>query len=236
MRADIRLLFILLLLLLFGALAPSVASASSITIVGGREEQIDLACLPCRGGFGLPVGTLGYSALDCPATQRAPMTMWLVLDEPSVVRFTFIGLDSWSYNEFYVDRNDDGDPFGDAPVFSIGRPADDPWPTRAPVEVLLPAGVMRFGFKTAVDLGDYRTTGFDIDTFNIFASCEPTVTDPNPRTCTRGSLGFADGALFTTNDDHQDLGVQIELVPEPATLILTAIGLFTTAALARRRR
>lgn len=227
----------LILVLAVAILFPAPASASSITIVGGREESIDIPCFPCRGQLGgIPVGTLGYSALDCPLTQRPALAMGLVLSEPTPVRFTFMGLDSWSYNQFFVDQNNDGDPFNDPPVFDIPRPAAEPVPVRAPVTLWLPAGVMHFGFRTAADMGGPTTKGFDIDTFSIFASCLPTPTDPNPRTCTQGYIGFADGVVFTANDDHQDLGVQFEAVPEPATLVLTAIGLFGVAAMVRRRR
>ena len=105
------------------ALFTTPAAASSITIVGGHPEQIDLACLPCRGGIGLTVGTQGYSAQDCPLAQRAVLPMSLVLDAPSLVRLTFIGLDSWSYNQFHVDQDGDGDPFNDPAAFDLPRPA-----------------------------------------------------------------------------------------------------------------
>lgn len=215
-------------------LAATPAAASSITIVGGRPEVIDLPCDVCRGGLGIPVGTMGYSAQDNPVTGP-PVVMSLLLDAASFVRFTSLGLDSWSYNQFFVDRDNDGDPFNDAPVFSFPRPADDPLAVRDSVVLWLPAGTIYYGYRTAADLGDFRTRGFNADTFGAFVSCQPTLTDPNPRTCTRGILGFADGVVFSANDDHQDLGVEFEAVPEPATLMLTAIGLLGIAALVRRR-
>jgi hypothetical protein len=218
-------------------LTATSATASSITILGGRPEVIDLPCDVCRGGLGIPVGTMGYSALNNPVTSPA-LVMSLLLDEASFIRFTSIGLDSWSYNQFFVDQDNDGDPFNDAPVFSFPRPGDDPLAVRNPVVLWLPAGIIHYGYRTAVDLGDFRTPGFNVDTFGPFVSCQPTLTDPNPRTCTQGILGFADGVVMTANDDHQDLGVQFAVapVPEPATLTLTAMGLLGIAAVARRRR
>jgi len=234
-RLPARFLQTLFVVVTVAIFIPAPAAASSFRIVGGWEENIDIPCFPCRGGDGIPVGTQGYSALDWERTHSI-LLLSLFLNEGSLVRFTFLGTDSWSYNQFFVDLNDDRNPFNDPPVFDIPRPETELFPVRAPVTVWLPAGIMHFGFRTAVDLGDFPTRGFDADTFSIFLSCQPTFTDLNPKVCSQGYIGFADGVVFNSNDDHQDLGVQFEAVPEPASLVLTASGLLGLAAILRRRR
>jgi len=227
---------VLVSILVVGVTAP--VAASSITIVGGFEEQIDLACIPCRPATlaGIPVGTLGYTAQDCPAGSGGVTAMSLVLDQASLVRFRFIGLDTDWHNQFYVDQDGDNDPFNDPIVFDLPTRTDEPNPQRAPFEVYLPSGMIHFGYRYNVDKGDFRVISYPSMTFNIFASCMPAANDPNPRTCTQGYIAFADGAVQYANDDHQDLGLQFEVVPEPGSFALTGIGLLVLAALVRRRR
>lgn len=226
------------LALIVGGAMAAPAAASTISIVGGIEEVIDLPCVPCRpAGFaGIPLGTSGYAAQSCPLDQLPLIPMSLVLDRAALVRFTSLGLDTMYHNQFYVDQNGDGDPFNDPVVFDFPTWTNEHVPLRAPVVLALPAGTIYFGYRYNVDVGIFEVTGYPSTTFNVFASCLPQAGVTNPRTCTEGYLGLADGDVLWANDDHQDLGLRFQVVPEPTSLVLTAIGLIGVIGLVRRRR
>ena len=148
-----------------------------------------------------------------------------------------MGLDTDFHNAFYVDQDGDTDPFDDPVVFDLPRARDEAWPVPPSAVFALPAGIVHFGYRYNIDVNNVPVNGSPSLAFNVFAACLPQPSGTNPRTCTQGYLGFADGQIFIANDDHQDLGVMFEVqpVPEPMSLVLTSLGLIAIARVARRR-
>lgn len=218
---------------MIGIVAAVPAGAVVFTISGGVPETGGITtpcgppCVQPPGQPGIPVGTQGYVGQN----PGGPSSQLDLSATPGTIIFHYLGSDAQFHNQFFVDLNHNGVFAANELVFDNQR-ANNP-----DVGFSHLGGDIPFEF-VSTNLAGVTSTFLNSGppTFNIFDACLPqTGGDPNPRTCSFGDIGFADGNLPLANDDHQDLGVQFR-TPEPGTLSLLGAGLLGLGLVTFRRR
>jgi len=213
-----------------GLVVAAPAAAVVFTISGGVAETggITTPCSPCvpAGSTGIPVGTQGYVAQNATGGAAVPMSLNAT---PGTIIFHYLGSDAALRNQFLLDLDRNGS--FETLVFDNQRAANPDFVFSNTVN-----GAIPFEYVFGVGGTNTPVPGNPSTTFGIFEACLPqSAGDPNPRTCSQGYIGLADGTIFNANDDHQDLGVSFR-TPEPGSLILLGAGLFGLGLVSLRRR
>ena len=217
-----------------GVMAAVPAGAVVFTINGGVVETGGITtpcgppCVQPPGQPGIPVGTQGYVAQNNVGgvPNPVPPASMSLLATPGTIVFHYLGSDAQFHNQFRLDTDRNGS--FETLVFDNQSPNNPDFNFSNTVNGALP-------FEYISDIGGNNDPlpGNPSNSFNIFLACVPNA--GNPRTCSQGFIGLADGRVFNANDDHQDLGVSFR-TPEPGSLILLGAGLFGLGLGSLRRR
>jgi hypothetical protein len=167
------------------------------------------------------------------------------LNSKTAVTFTFLGFEAGYDNEFLLDA--DGNGRFDL-IFNnkTGGPADVNGKARTAVgdtyTVMLDpaaftAGIIPFMFKadlngTKGSVANGSNPDNTNDTVNFFTSFDPDATATSGPSL---ALFFDDGGAGS-DDDHDDMGIRIAVVPEPGTMAVLGVGLLALGWVGARRK